>query len=420
MNPILHGDSDARARIVLTVTAGPQIGRTFEFADYDTFTIGRSRRATFCLKGDKSVSRMHALFELQPPTCVLKNLSQTGGTEVNGQRVEEATLHSGDLVTLGTRTCLRVDIDLGGQATEPFDAAMRAGTGISPSATHADLAAANFHLPGLRIVRELGRGGMGVVYLAEREKDGRRAAIKTIVPRCAVSEQAVPLFLREASILRMLRHRHIVRFHALREVDRRPCFIMEYVPGSDLESLLRAIGGQMEVGRALSLIDQTLAALGYAHGKGIVHRDVKLRNILLATDRTGREAAKVTDFGLARHFESAGLSGLTRTGQRRGTLAYMAPEQLLDARRADPRSDLYGAAAALYRLLTGQGMWDERPSSDDPLLLVLHQPPVPIQHRRPDLPDGLAFVIHKALARDPRDRFADARQMRRALRHFAP
>jgi serine/threonine protein kinase len=180
--------------------------------------------------------------------------------------------------------------------------------------------------------------------------------------------------------------------------------------------VLRSTGGRIEIGRATALFDQVLDALGHAHAQGIVHRDMKPHNVLLTTDGAGREIAKVTDFGLARHFESTGCSGLTRTGNRRGTLAYMAPEQLLDARRADPRSDLYGTAAALYRLLTGCGLWNEKPNGDDPLLLVLNQPPVPIQQRRGDVPAPLAAVIHKALARDPRDRFANAAEMRAALR----
>jgi eukaryotic-like serine/threonine-protein kinase len=411
--------SHAGACVTLSVTSGPHVGRSFEFAEYNTFTVGRSRQATFCLHGDRTISRMHLLVELDPPVCMLKNLSQTGGTFVNGMPVQETPLRTGDVITLGAHTNMRVAIHLGGQATEPFDTSILGGGATdSTPPTDAELRAPDpvLRLSGIRIVRELGRGGMGIVYLAEREKDGRPLAVKTMSPQVAVHEQAVQLFLREVAILKTLRHPHIVRFYLMGEHGGRPYFIMEYVAGRDLDSLLRTTAGRIEIPRAVALFDQVLDALGHAHAQGIVHRDMKPHNVLLAIDGDGREMAKVTDFGLARHFESTGCSGLTRTGNRRGTLAYMAPEQLLDARRADPRSDLYGTAAALYRLLTGHGLWDEKPSAEDPLLLVLNQPPVPIQDRRADVPAALAAVIHKALAREPRDRFATAAEMRAALR----
>ncbi len=272
-------------------------------------------------------------------------------------------------------------------------------------------------IPGYLLVRELGRGGMGIVYLAFRPAAGIPVALKVITPAAAGSAKQIQRFLREADILRQLDHPHIVRFLDLGEVDGRLYFVMEYVPGTDAGKLVQS-QGPLPVGRAVGLIGQLLEALEYAHARGFVHRDIKPANLLV--ERAGRrEIVLLADFGLARVYQGSALSGLTMTGDVGGTAAFMAPEQLSNFREASPAADQYAAGATLYWLLTGQSIYDLPPEFGRRLLMVLEQPPVAIQARRPDLPRDLALAIHRTLAKEPGKRFADVTRLRLALAPFA-
>ncbi|HJT76486.1 MAG TPA: serine/threonine-protein kinase, partial [Gemmataceae bacterium] len=271
-------------------------------------------------------------------------------------------------------------------------------------------------IPGYRIARQLGRGGMGVVWLALRPSDGGRVALKTITPAVSGGDEVVQRFLREAEILRQLRHPHIVAFHEMGEADDRLYFAMEYVPGTDAGRHL-ARSGPLPVARAVAWVCQALAALAYAHDKGFVHRDLKPANLLVG-EEGGREAVKLADFGLARVYQASRLSGLTMTKQMGGTVAFMPPEQIINFREAKPPADQYGMAATLYNLLTNQYIYDLPRSAMEALAMMLQEDPVPIEDRRRDLPAGLVEAVHRGLARDPGDRFPDAEAMRQALLRY--
>jgi serine/threonine-protein kinase len=268
-------------------------------------------------------------------------------------------------------------------------------------------------IPGYRIVRELGKGGMGVVHLALRLADSTAVALKTVIPAGSSAGGNVERFLREARILHELNHQHIVRFHEMGQAAGVLFFTMEYVRGADAGRVLKE-QGPFEVERAVKLGCQLLEALEYAHGLGYVHRDIKPANVLVAEEQ-GRELLKVTDFGLARVYQSSALSGLTLAGEMGGTPTFMAPEQITNFREAKPAADQYSAAASLYNLLTGQHVYDLPARYQQLLMKILTEEPVPIRTRRPDLPKELASIIHRALAREPGERFPDARAMRRAL-----
>src|SRR5262249_46261880 len=140
-------------------------------------------------------------------------------------------------------------------------------------------------------------------------------------------------------------------------------------------------------------------------------------NLLVATD-SGRDVARLADFGLARVYQASQLSGLTMTGDLGGTVAFMAPEQITNYREVKPPVDQYAAAASLYNLLTGKYVFDLPGNPQQGLLMTRQDEPVPIRQRRPDLPGELAEVIHQALAKEPGDRFASAREFRQALLPF--
>ena len=272
-------------------------------------------------------------------------------------------------------------------------------------------------IAGYQLVRELGRGSMGLVYLAVRRADCRPVALKTIIPAAGGSESQIQRFLREANILRELDHPHIVAFRDMGESGGLLYFAMDYVRGKDAFQLLKK-QGPFDVRRAANLIGQLLDALAFAHGRGFVHRDIKPSNLLVA-EQDGAERLMVADFGLAKVYQASNLSGLTMTGDVGGTIPFMAPEQITEYRTARPPVDQYSAAATLYNLLTGSYVYDFPPSFQHQLLAILNESPVPIRKRRPDLPEALAAVIHRGLARDPAARFPDAAAMRDAVRKFA-
>ncbi|HJT79269.1 MAG TPA: serine/threonine-protein kinase, partial [Gemmataceae bacterium] len=272
-------------------------------------------------------------------------------------------------------------------------------------------------IAGYQILNELGRGGMGVVYLAVRDADGTRIALKTIIPTVEVKRSQVDRFLREADILRHLQHPHIVSCRDVGESCDCLYFAMDYVEGTDAAKLLKQ-HGPLPAPVAVRVVCQLLTALAYAHGKGYVHRDIKPANLLVALEGD-KKAVKLADFGLARVYQESRMSGLTMQGDIGGTVAFMPPEQITQFRTVKPAADQYSAAATLYMLLTGKYLFDFGATKAQPLTLVLQEEPVPLRRRRPELPEGLAAAVHRALAKDPEARFPDVRSFRAALRPFA-
>jgi serine/threonine-protein kinase len=403
-------------RITLTVIAGPHKGQKFSFARHDTFLVGRSMHAHFQLPiKDKYFSRIHFMIEVNPPLCRLVDMGSHNGTFINGARLSYADLQDGDEIRAG-HTILKLAVDAEGESTHR--SARRVTVTGRSDATTLPHPSAYPEIAGYRLERELGRGGMGIVYRATRLADNSPVAVKAVVPAATGSVVDAQGLLRDARALAALDHPHIVRLLDQGYVRGLLYFIGEYVPGTDAGTILKR-QGPFAIGRAAPLFCQLLGSLEYAHGRNLVHRDIKPANVLMGA-LGGKEICKLADFGLARVYQASRFSGVTLTIDVGGSTAFMPPEQITNYQGAAPPADQYSAAATLYTLLTGKPILDLPKEINKQFSLILKSQPVPIQRRRVDIPDALAAVIHKALARNPAQRFADVTSFRQAFIKAVP
>ncbi|HUI36885.1 MAG TPA: protein kinase, partial [Gaiellaceae bacterium] len=242
----------------------------------------------------------------------------------------------------------------------------------------------------------VGTGGMSSVYRANDRLLERDVALKVLHDRFTVDGDYVERFRREARAVAQLSHPNIVTVIDRGEQDGRQFIVFEYVDGENLKTLIEREGPLPER-EAIELALQIARALGFAHERGLVHRDVKPQNVLL----NGDAGAKVTDFGIARSLDVQG--GLTQTGTVMGTSDYIAPEQAR-GRQVDAQSDVYSLGAVLYELLTG-----EVPFPGDNFVAVamrhINEPPPSVRERRPELSLRLDAAVRRAMAKDPEERF---------------
>ncbi len=266
-----------------------------------------------------------------------------------------------------------------------------------------------------RILREIGRGGMGVVYEAEQLSLERRVALKVLLPGVEVSEQALQRFQREAHTAGGLHHKHIVPVFAVGADDGVPYFAMQYVAGRPLSDVIRQWRSEQVRPtaahfRQVARWGRTIAdALAHAHRNRVIHRDVKPSNILL--DAAGE--VWITDFGLARYDTSATL---TLSGDIVGTLRYMSPEQARGG-DLDERTDVYSLGVTLYELATLQPAFDG-PDRESTLRRVLFDRPARVRQINPAVPRDLQTIIEKAIARAPEERYPSAALLAEDLARF--
>jgi len=266
-------------------------------------------------------------------------------------------------------------------------------------------------LAGYIIIRRLGEGGMGVVYLARHQSLDRLAALKFLPAEMASDASFVELFLREAKAAAKLAHPNIVDVHDAGVVgDNIYYFIMEYVEGRDLNSMLNDLG-TIPPAQAVDYIRQAASALAYAHKKQIIHRDIKPENLLL----TNEGVIKVVDLGLAK-WAGEESSMLTQTGDILGSPIYISPERLRDPHTNDPRSDIYSLGSTFYHLVTGKIPYE----GSSPVIMARHlTDPVPDpRDEAPDLDEPLARIIMKMMAKDVRDRYQNMEEVEAALKAY--
>lgn len=257
-----------------------------------------------------------------------------------------------------------------------------------------------------QLVRELGAGGMGRVFQAVDTETGRAVAAKIMLATSEDNLDALLRFQQEGALLSTLKHPNIVEVYGTFLEEHTSCIIMELLEGRSLSQILRA--ERLSLARVKNIAAQTTSALAYAHGRAIVHRDVKPDNIMIVGD----DHVKVTDFGIARILRT-GATLNTATGMSIGTPLYMAPEQI-EGQKVDGRADIYSFGAVLYQMVTGQPPFE----GDDPLTIAfkhVHKAPRKPQELAADIPDDWEAVILKCLSKDPGDRFQTATALHDAI-----
>ncbi|MCA9081733.1 MAG: serine/threonine protein kinase, partial [Planctomycetaceae bacterium] len=272
-----------------------------------------------------------------------------------------------------------------------------------------------FFLGKYKLLKMIGKGGMSSVYLAEHVLMRRQCAIKVLPWKLVADSSFLQRFYREAQLVAQLDHPHIVRAY---DIDHEKegnidihFLVMEYVDGRNFFEIV-SVEGPMEIRRAVDLIRQGCDGLAYAHQVGLVHRDIKPGNFIL--DENGR--VRLMDLGLARPTDAGEEASLTVAHDEKvlGTADYLAPEQAVDSHTVDPRADIYSLGCTLYFLLTGHPPFNEGTLTQRLLAHQTKEPPR-IETKRPDVPDSLAAIIRKLMAKKPDDRYQTADEVGEVL-----
>ena len=436
------------AKIIITVTQGKLQGKQYIFEERTTCIIGRAKDCNPKLPSDKehsTISRYHCLLDINPPQIRIRDFGSKNGTYVNsnkiGQRLSDQTpeegrklnfkeydLNSGDEVKLG-QTVFKISIE----PDRDFAVDSLSNKRIAVHQHNLLDNLKNFlnkrkNSPKYTLVRLLGKGGCGEVYLAKQNQSNEFVALKVMLPEVAVRKKAVNMFLREIENIKVLHHPNVVKLIDYSYSDGLFYFTMEYCQGGSLFNLISQHGGKLSIDTAITIILQVLSGLEYTHnveipqvkladgrfgkGKGLVHRDLKPGNIFIK-QVNNQLTIKIGDYGLSKAFDLAGLSGQTYTGAKAGTPFFVPRQQLLDFKYVQPEVDVWAAAACLYNILTGTCPRDL--TGEDTFLAVLENDPVPIRQRDASIPKKLAEVIDLALVEKPEIYFKSAAAFKRSL-----
>jgi serine/threonine protein kinase len=284
-------------------------------------------------------------------------------------------------------------------------------------------------IPGYSIIKELGRGGMGAVYLAKKVPSETLVALKVILPKVSASEHSREIFLREMENTRALKHENVVQMLDWGFSGRQVFFTLEYCDAGSVDGLMLRHGGRLSIHEAGGILLQALDGLEYAHnanipyvklrdggwgrGRGLIHRDIKPSNIFLSKSENGI-TVKLGDYGLSKAFDTSGLSGVTQTGEAMGTPQFMPRQQVVNYKYAKPEIDVWAMAASLYNMITGYFPRTFQPGKDK-WQTVLREKPVPVRNRDASIPLHLAGVIDLALADQVSLHFKSAASFKMAL-----
>ena len=394
--------------------------------------IGRHSDCKIKLPNDEYhsvISRYHCLLDINPPNVIIRDFGSLHGTYVNGKcigkrgkdctpsegaklNLSEYDLKDGDIIKLAN-TAFQVSIEAASAPKSTW--IIEEQKKKLPSEIKFNSERNLGSIQGYTKLKLLGEGGCGEVYLArsQNETETKLVALKILRPQIAIISEMKERFLREARNTKVLNHPNLIGFDDYGEADGIFFFTMEYCDRGSVADLIFKRGGKIEVKEAVEIILQVLDGLHYAHTeKGLVHRDIKPGNILSTVDK-GQIVPKLGDYGLAKAFDMAGLSGQTMTGTAMGTPHFMPRQQVLEFKYAQPDMDVWAVAASLYNMLTGKYPRDF--TKVDPFVAILKRSPIPIRERNTAIPQYLAEVIDLALIDNPQLHFKTAKDFKQAL-----
>jgi serine/threonine protein kinase len=439
-------------KVTLTITQGKFSGKQYIFESRSTCIIGRNYDCNLQLANeiDMTISRYHCLLDINPPDIRLRDLGSLNGTFVNSEKIgqrkrnqtaeeglkltfPEYDLQDGDEIKLGD-TLFKIGVEV--EKTEIIKTPKTLQEEVKPNCLNiiqrllesASQGDKNLHaIAGYKLVKSLGKGACGEVFLAQHTQARKFIALKVMLPAVSSQERGVETFLHEVENTKALHHPHIVELFDYGFAEKSFFFTMEYCESGNIWDFMQKLGWRLRVDVAVAIILQVLDGLIYAHqaeipnvqladgklvkGKGLVHRDLNPNNIFIV-NANDKIVAKIGDYGLAKAFDLAGLSGQTLTGSQMGTPAFIPRQQVLDFKHALPEVDVWATAACLYNMLTG---YFPRDFTGDPWLAVLQNDPVPIRKRNNSIPKKLAEVIDLALVEKPQITFQTAEEFKREL-----
>jgi len=264
------------------------------------------------------------------------------------------------------------------------------------------------NIPNYKIIKKLGEGGMGTVYLAEHEIIGRKVAIKSLHSNLISKEEFITRFRREAKLLASLDHPNIVRLNEYFEHDGGLFLIMEYVEGIELDVHINKVSGPIPEQKLITLFTKILDAIGYAHDRGMIHRDIKPSNVIITKEGN----VKILDFGIAKLVTDN--KELTKSGVQVGTVAYMSPEQV-KAEKIDTLTDIYSLGVTLYQMAVGKAPYKDT-SAFETQMQIINKPFPKAQDIYPRVSDKIESIINKATEKEKKDRYQSCEDFIQALK----
>lgn len=397
----------------LQVISGPDKGKTFQLTEASGLLVGRSKNTSAQLT-DPRVSRVHCEIEVRKGRLVVSDLDSNSGVFVNGKRVTDAALRTGDVIKLG-QTSLRVVDDLTEAPTVEPTVLAPPRPPMLPRGKMGQLTGKQ--LSHYQIGPIVAEGQSGVVFKATDFKYDRDVALKVLWPESTLDEEEVQRFIRAMKTVIALRHPNLVALFGAGKTGNYCWLAMEFVEGDSLAKVIEGLSAtkQIDWRPALNIAVRLARALEYAHSKGVIHRNVTPHNVLVGVTP---DIVKLGDLMLAKALEGKLAQQITRPGEILGDVRYMAPERASGDGVVDERSDLYSLGALTYALLTGKPPF-QGANMIDTVTKILSAPLTRPRSYQPDTPDILEKILIKLLARKPEQRFQKAREVRTLLEKVA-
>ncbi|MEK7487477.1 MAG: FHA domain-containing serine/threonine-protein kinase [Planctomycetota bacterium] len=406
------------AKYRLIVLQGKQIGTHLDLEEGKEFFLGRKKDCELYLQDDL-LSRRHCRLFFKQGTLFIEDMKSLNGTLVNGNAISFCPLALGDIISIGEHLLKCESEDAVFQSTAEQILCCRCGASIAfPQSKPPYICSRCYHnytktkdrhqnlgtFGPYEIQSLLGEGGIGAVYFAIDSRNGTRLALKILKDATATSEAYRKRFEREAKIYTKLSHSNLIKMYETGKINESLFIAMEYVSGQNLHDYVGRMGPLTCV-QALQILKQTTDGIAYAHEAGVIHRDIKPGNILIASNLE----VKVVDFGLGKVLDAAMMTEFTSEGSGLGSLMYASPEQIVDARHVNELTDIYGLGATLYFTLTAVHPFAA--STPTETLIKIQNGNLDYQAFPKQTAPRVIALIEKSLRLNPQHRYPSARDL---------